>query len=1278
MNALAARMQSWPALLAAATQVAWILFPLPAFAQNAATQPAPTVANPLRPESTSTTPGTILTPAPAAGPAEHPPALVAPTTSAAPPAADSASRGGQNSAAASPPESSVANGASVAPSEASSASEKAAAEEAGPAAGERITAAEIEARRKQAEDAKGLGDDVKKKIADLYRLAAEHLAQAEQQAAQAAQWKAGVENLPASVAQLRRELETLQDAQPQPPLDGPLSQLEQQLSAADLQLKELKAAQAKLETEPAARAARRKELRGLLTSAPQRREELSQQLQAAPPADEPPLLSLARRTEMLARKALLEEQMPALRAELAKYDAEEASDLLRLQRDILARKVALSQTEFELINEAVHRRRESDARDAVRQAQEELINAHPALKSHAEENHRLAEEAQALAKKIGQTEASLKKAQTRLEEIQKQMAQTQTKVENVGLTGPIGLMLRKQRAELPDVRSRRENVHLREGEIDAAQLALYEYDDQRSDLSTPEPFIADIVVTAEPLSDAQHRRLREAAEQVLARKREYLDALIRNYGGYFDSLVELDTTERQLINVTEEYQNYIDERVLWIRSARPLHTDFRPDESDYQLVSAAAWREVGAGLLDDVKQNFLVYLLAGLIFATLLGFNLRLRRDISRQGQLAERSTCRDFLPTFRTALMTQILVVPWPALMLFFAWRLAPLAGREGLSQGLFNGLTATALTYFLLRLTRELCRPGGLGEAHFGWPVRATRQMRAGLRMLGIFGLPLIGLAATLRGLDPEHGRDVIERCALIVMSALLMVFVSRQFSPTSGVAREMLAANPGGWLARTRHVWYGAMLAAPALLAGLSLLGYHYTARQLAARLYITATLILLAVVVRSLLLRSVLIARRKLAMAEWRRRRAEQWQSAQQYSAQASSAQATSAQGNPAPSATSPDGSAVSNAQQIATEEPQADLKTHSAQIEKLVGTGLVAALLVGLWCIWSDVVPALGFLDRFALWTTTVAVTEQVAGAGEGVVSTAERIMTVTLADVGLAILITVVTFVAAKNVPGLLEISVLRRLPLENSVRYAITTLASYAIVLIGVIVGCNTIGLRWSQIQWLATALTFGLAFGLQEMFANFVAGLIILFERPVRVGDVVTVDDTTGVVSRIRIRATTITNWDRKEYIVPNKEFITGKLLNWTLSDQVNRISINVGVAYGSNTKLTHELLLKCAADHPLILDKPPTMATFEGFGDNSLNFCLRTFLPSMEDRLAVIHDLHMAIDEAFRKAGIEISFPQRDLHIRSLSPEIAALARDAAAADDSQGAKDKRDAA
>ncbi len=185
------------------------------------------------------------------------------------------------------------------------------------------------------------------------------------------------------------------------------------------------------------------------------------------------------------------------------------------------------------------------------------------------------------------------------------------------------------------------------------------------------------------------------------------------------------------------------------------------------------------------------------------------------------------------------------------------------------------------------------------------------------------------------------------------------------------------------------------------------------------------------------------------------------------------------------------------------------------------------------------------------------------------------------------------------------------------------------------------------------------GLGFGLQEIFANFISGIILLFERPIRVGDVITLGDTTGVVTRIHMRATTITDWDRKEYVVPNKDLITGRLLNWTLTDQTNRIVVNVGVAYGTDTVHARGLLLQVASQHPLILSDPAPIATFEGFGDNSLNLVLRCYLPTLENRLTTLTELHTGIDEAFRAAGIEIAFPQLDIHFRSQAalPEAAA---------------------
>jgi potassium efflux system protein len=226
-------------------------------------------------------------------------------------------------------------------------------------------------------------------------------------------------------------------------------------------------------------------------------------------------------------------------------------------------------------------------------------------------------------------------------------------------------------------------------------------------------------------------------------------------------------------------------------------------------------------------------------------------------------------------------------------------------------------------------------------------------------------------------------------------------------------------------------------------------------------------------------------------------------------------------------------------------------------------------------------------------------------------------------------------------------------LTLDPGARHAITLLCRYAISAFGILLTFSAIGLSWSSLQWLVAALSVGLGFGLQEIVANFVSGLIVLFERPFRVGDVVTVGDTSGTVTRIRIRATTILDWDRRELIVPNKEFITGKLINWSLTDSITRVVIPVGIAYGSDTMMAEKLLMKAARGNPLVQNKPEPSALFLGFGDNCLNFELRVFVSSVQDRLTVTHQLHHAIEKTFREAGISIAFPQRDVHLELSKP-------------------------
>jgi potassium efflux system protein len=256
----------------------------------------------------------------------------------------------------------------------------------------------------------------------------------------------------------------------------------------------------------------------------------------------------------------------------------------------------------------------------------------------------------------------------------------------------------------------------------------------------------------------------------------------------------------------------------------------------------------------------------------------------------------------------------------------------------------------------------------------------------------------------------------------------------------------------------------------------------------------------------------------------------------------------------------------------------------------------------------------------------------------------------TLADVLAAVLVLFLTNVAARNLPALLELALLQRLPLDGGARYAVTTILRYVILIAGVSALSTALGIGWRDIQWLVAALTFGLAFGLQEIFANFVSGLIILLERPVRVGDIVTVGTTEGRVTQLRMRATTILDWDRRELLVPNKEFITSSVINWTLSDPITRIVVPVGIAYGSDTAKARRLLLEAARADRMVLDDPEPSAIFKGFGDSTLDFQLRVFIASRDLWPSVVDGLHTRIDDSFRAAGVEIAFPQRDLHIRS----------------------------
>ena len=229
----------------------------------------------------------------------------------------------------------------------------------------------------------------------------------------------------------------------------------------------------------------------------------------------------------------------------------------------------------------------------------------------------------------------------------------------------------------------------------------------------------------------------------------------------------------------------------------------------------------------------------------------------------------------------------------------------------------------------------------------------------------------------------------------------------------------------------------------------------------------------------------------------------------------------------------------------------------------------------------------------------------------------------------------------------------LQHIVMERGAREALITLFGYVAFVAALLIGLTQAGVDLGGLAIVSGALALGIGFGLQEIANNFVSGLILLFERPIRTGDFVTVGETEGFVRKISIRATEIETLDNQNMLVPNSELVSGRVTNWVLRDPYGRLRVTVGVAYGSDIALVRDILEQVAREHSEVITDgraPAPRALFMGFGDSSLDFELRCRINRIERRFTVTSDLNFAIDREFREAGISVPFPQRDLHVVS----------------------------
>ncbi|GAB6067791.1 mechanosensitive ion channel [Methylothermus subterraneus] len=1074
-----------------------------------------------------------------------------------------------------------------------------------PAADEALNEALLQQEQKTLEAA-NLPEEQRKKALDLLGQASQSLRQA--QAAQSAR-----QAIEQAVQEAPKRLKEIQKLLKQPDKiaqDLPLLDLSRPLEWLEIQRA---AEESALSKDQSVLEQKERELTELLaaatTSGPQiatleqELTEVTSELKAVADSPQTPL-DRARRLSLEARRIWLQAELEYLRLRQANLAI--LTELRRAERDLLALQVAARQSRAERLRQAIQSARERQVLSGAGEAKLALEAAEPEIREDLETNLSLWSELEKLLEESAKLKQNAQQLKQQLDSLQDDFDKIQQAIAIAGTDEAIARLLLRRLRNLPSLTAFRQEAQARQTQLERAITRRFEIEEDLRQLGDPNRLI-ETKIRKLPAATSEARRavLKLQWQVALQNRREALKNLQQEYTRFLSALSELEAIENQLTQLTKSYRGYIEQKLLWVRYRGGLGS-FNP----LAFLTSKALRETGALVLKKIAAEPILPALLLIGTAALFAFRARIRRDLEELAQRTRSIRTDNFRNTLRALADTALLAAPAPLLLFGMGFILKPKAALDDPLSALAQGLLAAGKAAAVLGLLRQICRPEGLAHRHLRWLAATREQLWRQLfwfTPLAVTSGFVIAASGGMALTPPSLG---IGRWTFVLLMLTTSALNYRLWRRNGRILSELATVKPS-WVVSYHPLWFPAIVLGPIALALGAVAGYYYAALYLAALLSKTFGYFVALMLVKDFLLRWLYAAERRLRYQEILRRREE--------------LKAAKTQTELPP-----------------VEEPEVDFGRLSEQTRRLFRIGFFFAALGGLWLIWKDAVPAVAFLENITLPMTT---TKTVGGVAKEV--------PLTLADVVTGVFLGVLTVLAAKNLPGLLEFALLQRLPMEKGARYAWSALTQYLIAAVGVYLIFSSLGVQWTDIQWLVAALSVGVGFGLQEVVANFISGLILLFERPIRVGDLVTVGNVTGTVSKIRIRATTILNWDRQELIIPNKNFITGEFINWTLTDTINRVRIEVGIAYGSDVAYAMRLIAEAAAEHPEVLADPKPLVSFEGFGDNALLLVLRAYLGALDNRLATITDLHQAIYAKLNAAGIAIAFPQRDVHLDTPQP-------------------------
>lgn len=762
-------------------------------------------------------------------------------------------------------------------------------------------------------------------------------------------------------------------------------------------------------------------------------------------------------------------------------------------------------------------------------------------------------------------------------------------------------LLNRQLGELPKI-----SISFKLDElIPNLNLYMYELRSYREQIFDIQIFVDDMI-----RRDPSYEPYREQLIQLIRQRRALSDELYNTMSDGLTIAIDLRAKYNELNTTVSTLTTSINDHLFWLASNQGISLDFITNFYPTFMLQFRNFLRytttelVTHEILINYLQVLIPLLLIGFIFKRATPFFVRLTNELALRLDKASD----NYTVTPRALIYHFFLILPKVAFITLIGSIFIFFTVDDFDSQKNITFLLMLHLICFLYM--RHIMEPNSLVQRHFSVSPRVIAQNRAIIDQLWFVSIPML-MIANMREAEPTKISGDVIGYPLMVFGFLYLTFFA-----IKTVKRSIERVKPD------MTFWTISIISiiTPLTITVMLGLGYYYTVIQLLNRVAITLYICFLYLILSNTLRRELYVAEVKMLSAIRSRMQ-------QQHEAQANAANLT--------------------ATATATPEMQGKQRLESFRLElvngrayKLFNACLLTVFIYFMYQQWNDLAGVLTYLDHIYLWESIKIVDGQTISS------------TLSLGDVLLAIVIVIVAVVLNHNLPLLIERLFMIRKGVEaKSTSYTIKLITSYTITTLGVIFAASALGISWDNLQWLVAALSVGLGFGLQEIFGNFVSGIIILFERQLRVGDIVTLSNLSGTVSRIRIRATTITSFDNKEVVIPNKQFITSAVTNWSLSNTVTKLEFAIGVAYDADTNKAKDILrgiIRRCRD--LNRDKKP-LVFIKSLDASAVTIMCEVFVNEIGKRKAVYDYLSTEALRLFRDHNIEIPFDQLDVTIRNL---------------------------